>query len=211
MAGLIPGVEGIDPQTTSGSLLVPFLLSGIGIGFAVAPVTSAVMATAPKDRVGNASGVLSTTRQVGSLMGIAILGAVLQNQVTANITEGVQAVSQIPDAVKQRIIAAAASGSMQMGAPGVGSGLPATAQAMIGSLFKGWFTEAIASAFIVAVVLAVIGAFCALLLSSHVKEAQDDEAAAPVPSPHRGAVAFSDNTGAAARRLGQGEASPSGE
>ena len=27
MAGLIPGVEGIDPQTTSGSLLVPFLLS----------------------------------------------------------------------------------------------------------------------------------------------------------------------------------------
>ena len=137
------------------------------------------MATAPKDRVGNASGVLSTTRQVGSLMGIAILGAVLQNQVTANITQGVQAISQIPDAVKQKIIAAAASGSMQMGAPSAGSGLPATAQAMIGSLFKGWFTDAIASAFIVAVILAVIGAVCALLLSSHVKEAQEDEAAVP--------------------------------
>ena len=120
MAGLIPGVDGIDPQTTSGSLLVPFLLSGIGIGLAVAPVTSAVMATAPKDRVGNASGVLSTTRQVGSLMGIAILGAVLQNRVTANITEGVQAISQIPEALKQKIIAAAASGSMQMGAPSGG-------------------------------------------------------------------------------------------
>ena len=58
------------------------------------------MATAPKDRVGNASGVLSTMRQVGSLMGIAVLGAVLQNRVTANITEGVQAISQIPEATQ---------------------------------------------------------------------------------------------------------------
>ena len=133
---------------------MPFLISGIGIGFAVAPVTSAVMATAPKDRVGNASGVLSTMRQVGSLMGIAILGAVLQNQVTANITKGVEAISQIPEALKQKIIAAAAAGSMQMGGvPGGGSDMPAAAQAMIATLFKGWFTDAIASTFVVAVVL----------------------------------------------------------
>ena len=176
MAGLIPGVEKIHPATTSGSLLVPFLLSGIGIGFAVAPVTSAVMATAPRERVGNASGVLSTMRQVGSLMGIAILGAVLQNRVTANITAGVQAITQIPDALKQKIIAAAAGGSMQMGAPSGGSGMPAMAKAMMETLFKGWFTNAIASAFVVAVILAVVGGLCALLLRSHVKGEQESEA-----------------------------------
>ncbi len=168
MAGLIPGVEKISPATTSASLLVPFLISGIGIGFAVAPVTSAVMATAPRDRVGNASGVLSTMRQVGSLMGIAVLGAVLQNRITANITEGVQAASQIPEAIKQQIIAAAGSGSLQMGAPGGGAGLPATAKAMMETMFRGWFTDAIASTFVVAVVLAVAGGLCALLLRSHV-------------------------------------------
>lgn len=75
---------------------------GIGIGFAVAPVTSAVMATAPPDRVGNASGVLSATRQVGSLMGIAILGAVLQNRITATITAGIQTVQGIPEAAKPK-------------------------------------------------------------------------------------------------------------
>jgi MFS family permease len=168
MAGLVPGVERISPATTSASLLVPFLISGIGIGFAVAPVTSAVMATAPRDRVGNASGVLSTMRQVGSLMGIAVLGAVLQNRITANITEGVQAASQIPEAIKQQIIAAAGSGSLQMGAPGGGAGLPATAKAMMETMFRGWFTDAIASTFVVAVVLAVAGGLCALLLRSHV-------------------------------------------
>jgi len=51
MAGLVPGVAKISPATTPMSLLVPFLISGVGIGLAVAPVTSAVMATAPKDRV----------------------------------------------------------------------------------------------------------------------------------------------------------------
>jgi EmrB/QacA subfamily drug resistance transporter len=178
MAGLIPGVEKIDPGTTSGSLLAPFLISGIGIGFAVAPVTSAVMATAPRDRVGNASGVLSTMRQVGSLLGIAVLGAVLQNRVTANITEGVQALTQVPDALKQKIIDAAAGG-MQMGAPQDASGMPAAAQQMMETLFKGWFTDAIASSFIVAVVFAVVGGLCALLLRSHVTDAQEAGETAP--------------------------------
>jgi MFS family permease len=176
MAGLIPGVEKISPATTSASLIVPFLISGIGIGLAVAPVTSAVMATAPKDRVGNASGVLSTMRQVGSLMGIAVLGAVLQNRITANITEGVQAASGIPEAIKQKIIAAAGSGSLQMGAPGGGSSMPATARAVMETMFRGWFTDAIASTFVVAVVLAVAGGLCALLLRSHVTTESATEA-----------------------------------
>jgi EmrB/QacA subfamily drug resistance transporter len=188
MAGLIPGLAKISPDTTSASLIVPFLISGIGIGFAVAPVTSAVMATAPKDRVGNASGVLSTMRQVGSLMGIAVLGAVLQNRVTANITEGVQAITQIPEALKQKIIAAAGSGSFQMSMPGGGSNMPAAAKAMMETLFKGWFTDAIASAFIVAVILAVVGGLCALLLRSHVKDAGESEAAAPAPDLASGAA-----------------------
>ena len=101
----MPGIAKISPDTTPLSLLAPFLISGIGIGLAVAPVTSAVMATAPRDRVGNASGVLSTMRQVGSLLGIAVLGAVLQNRVTANITAGIQALQGIPDAIKQKIVA----------------------------------------------------------------------------------------------------------
>ena len=176
MAGLLPGIEKIAPDTSPSDLVAPFVLSGIGIGLAIAPVTSAVMATAPKERVGNASGVLSTTRQVGSLMGIAILGAVLQNRVTATITEGIQGVSQIPAAVKERIIAAAGSGSMQLSIPDTGSGMPAMARRMMEELFMRWFTDAMASTFVVAVVLAVAGGLCALLLTSHVKDTGEDEA-----------------------------------
>ena len=190
MAGLVPGVAKISPATTSLSLLAPFLISGIGIGLAVAPVTSAVMATAPKDRVGNASGVLSTMRQVGSLMGIAILGAVLQSQVTANITAGVHAVQGIPDAIKQKIIAGATAGGLQMGVPKGVTGMPAAAQKMIEAMFKLWFTNAVASTFIVAVILAVIGGLCAFLLRRNAKEERVATAAeAPAGSSVGAAVA----------------------
>ncbi len=194
MAGLIPGAAKISPDTTPASLFAPFVLSGIGIGLAVAPVTSAVMATAPKDRVGNASGVLSTMRQVGSLMGIAVLGAVLQNRVTATIAEGVQGVQGISDALKRQIIDAAGSGSMQLSVP-EGDGMPAMARTMMESMFKGWFTDAMASTFMVAVGLAAAGGACALLLRSHVR---DREAA--------GAGAAGADAGEAkAPRGGQGE------
>jgi EmrB/QacA subfamily drug resistance transporter len=175
MAGLLPGIEKIAPDTSPADLVVPFVLSGIGIGLAIAPVTAAVMATAPRDRVGNASGVLSTTRQVGSLMGIAILGAVLQNRVTATITEGIQTAGQIPQALKDRIVAAASSGSMQLSIPDTGAGMPETTRTMMEKLFMSWFTESMASTFVVAVALAVAGGLCALLLTSHVKDAATDE------------------------------------
>jgi EmrB/QacA subfamily drug resistance transporter len=177
MAGLIPGIAKISPDTTPAGLIAPFVISGIGIGLAVAPVTSAVMATAPKDRVGNASGVLSTMRQVGSLMGIAVLGAVLQNRVTATITEGIQAVQGIPGAVKQQIIDAAGSGSMQLDVPTGAGGMPAAARAMMEAMFRGWFTDAMAGTFVVAVILAVAGGLCAFFLRSHVEAVADDDTA----------------------------------
>ena len=181
----------------AGLVMAPFVISGIGIGLAVAPVTSAIMATALKDRVGNASGVLSTTRQVGSLTGIAILGAVLQNQVTANITAGISAAQGRPEAIKQKIIAAAGSGAMQMGVPKGASGMPATAQAMMDALFKGWFTNAVASTFVVAVIIAVVGGLCAFLLRSHVTAAGEPDPAAvhdAAPASDGGAPALEAET-----------------
>jgi len=169
MAGLLPGIEQISPATTPASLVTPFLISGIGIGLAVAPVTSAVMATAPRERIGNASGVLSTMRQVGSLLGIAVLGAVLQNRVTANVTTGVAAIQGIPDAVKQKIVAAAAEGGA-MGAPSGGSGLPGAAVDTMKTMFQGWFTDAVAEAFVVAVVFAAAGGLCALALRAATRD-----------------------------------------
>jgi len=170
MAGLTPWQEKLTPETSASSLIVPFIIAGIGIGLGVAPVTAAVMATAPPDRVGNASGVLSTMRQFGSLLGIAILGAVLQNRIVANVTSGLETIGGIPAEVKRRILEGL-EGGMQMGMPeGMSDGTPGTAQQLMETVFKSWFTDAITTTFIVGAAFAVVGGICALLLRSHVGE-----------------------------------------
>jgi EmrB/QacA subfamily drug resistance transporter len=55
------------------------LLAGTAIGAAVAPVTSAVLAALPVDRIGAGAAVNNTLRQVGSVLGVALLGTVLAN------------------------------------------------------------------------------------------------------------------------------------
>lgn len=64
--------------TTSGLLLAgPFFVYGIGVGLATAQLTSIVLSDIPPARSGLASGTNSTMRQVGSALGVAILGTVL--------------------------------------------------------------------------------------------------------------------------------------
>jgi EmrB/QacA subfamily drug resistance transporter len=58
--------------------LVPGLLVyGVGVGLATAQLTSVILADIPPERSGQASGIQSTSRQIGSALGIAILGATL--------------------------------------------------------------------------------------------------------------------------------------
>ncbi|GAA0580083.1 MFS transporter [Streptomyces crystallinus] len=52
-------------------------LTGLGFGFAMVPAMTAALATLPPDRAGSGSGLLMTVRQVGSAIGIALLGSLL--------------------------------------------------------------------------------------------------------------------------------------
>lgn len=67
----------IRPDSTAWTT-APFLfIYGIGVGFATAQLTSVILIDVPMDRSGQASGTQSTSRQLGSAMGIAILGTIL--------------------------------------------------------------------------------------------------------------------------------------
>lgn len=63
--------------------LLRFIPVGIGIGLFQAPNNSAIMGSAPRERSGVASSLLSLTRTVGQTTGIALLGAFWERRVTA--------------------------------------------------------------------------------------------------------------------------------
>lgn len=59
-------------------ILAPFLfVYGLGIGLATAQLTGVIMVDVPMQNMGQASGSQSTVRQVGSALGIAVLGTLL--------------------------------------------------------------------------------------------------------------------------------------
>jgi EmrB/QacA subfamily drug resistance transporter len=181
-------------------LVVPFMVSGFGIGIVMAPMTSAVMASAPIEKAGSASGILSTMRQLGSVLGIAVMGAVLQNRAVAYIGDAVGArldpLPLIPADVKAQIVDGATSAVTNMGemqAAGGSMGEPpaavkdllaqASPQALdllreifSRDLIMGEFVRAMQTTFLVSMVVLLMGSVVALFIRSHVKDVRESAA-----------------------------------
>lgn len=68
------------------ALTIPLLaLLGVGLGLFTPPNNSAIMASAPPDRLGVAGGVLNMTRSLGTSLGVAATGAVLTLLLAARV------------------------------------------------------------------------------------------------------------------------------
>ncbi|MCN9243902.1 MFS transporter [Streptomyces sp. RY43-2] len=57
-------------------------LVGLGFGFVVVPAMDAALGALPTDRAGSGTGLVSTVRQVGSAIGIAVFGSLLAGAYT---------------------------------------------------------------------------------------------------------------------------------
>ncbi|MBB2975856.1 EmrB/QacA subfamily drug resistance transporter [Microbacterium endophyticum] len=81
IAAEIIGVVGvalvIRPDAPWGWLLPALFVYGMGVGLATAQLTGVILQDVPVELSGQGSGTQSTARQVGSALGIAILGTVL--------------------------------------------------------------------------------------------------------------------------------------
>ncbi len=79
----------VGPDSNPWIFVPALFVYGIGVGFATAQLTGVVLADVPMSASGQASGIQSTSRQIGSALGVAILGVILatviSNQTTANL------------------------------------------------------------------------------------------------------------------------------
>ena len=88
LAGLAVGGAGLLGLMTVGAhssywqLVVPFMAAGLGMSFTMPAVTSAVMETAPAERGGLVSGTVNAARQVGGVIGVALLGSLVAHRVS---------------------------------------------------------------------------------------------------------------------------------
>jgi EmrB/QacA subfamily drug resistance transporter len=63
-------------DTTYASLIVPFILAGAGMALVFAPSANAVLSSVRTDEAGQASGATNAIRELGGVLGIAVLATV---------------------------------------------------------------------------------------------------------------------------------------
>jgi EmrB/QacA subfamily drug resistance transporter len=96
-AGITTGGILLTQLTNSsapGYLVLAFLVFGIGMGFVNAPITNSAVSGMPRSQAGVASGIASTSRQVGSSLGVAVMGSVLAANLHGSMAAGFAAATR---------------------------------------------------------------------------------------------------------------------
>jgi EmrB/QacA subfamily drug resistance transporter len=175
MAGLLlfgggMGSIALIAQPTSAwyDFLLPQIIAGIGIGCTFAPLTTVAMRNVSPMMAGAASGVFNTTRQLGTVIGTAGVGALLQNRLIAGFTSQAQLrTAHLPAQARDRLIAgfqSAAKGGLE-----VGSGHRTTGLA--GEIFTHGFVIAMRPTILVPIIFIAAGALSCVFIKRRSKTA----------------------------------------
>lgn len=101
---------------------------GVGVGMATAQLTSVILVEVPLAESGQASGFQTTVRQLGSALGVALLGGLLVANVTSQTTERL-ADSGLTPAQREQVVSVV-HGTAGAGIPSLAAD-PATAAAAV--------------------------------------------------------------------------------
>jgi MFS family permease len=115
--GLLLVALAIHPGLTFVELLPGFVFYGFGIGFATSQLTNVILSDISKEKSGVASGANTTVRQVGSALGIAVIGSLLSTVTIREASRRVAAAKDLSAAVRADAIARIHAGGASFVAP----------------------------------------------------------------------------------------------
>ncbi len=106
IAGVLIVAVGITPDAQWFSVVPGLFVYGFGVGLATAQLTSVVLKDVPLDQSGQGSGTQSTARQVGSALGIAILGTILFTSLGSGLQSRLEESTALPESARTAIVSA---------------------------------------------------------------------------------------------------------
>ena len=173
-AGWVGAVS--SPGMAWSPLLAPLVVMGAGMGCTFAPMATEAMRGVPPRLAGAASGVNNTLRQIGSVIGSAAVGALLQSRLaTALTSEAVTRAGELPAGARVSFVAGfrdAAGGGLQVGAGQSGAaqhlpqGTPAAVVAQVqkvgAAVFEHGYVTAMRTTLVLPVTVVLLGALACL-------------------------------------------------
>ncbi|MFZ0217446.1 MAG: MFS transporter [Candidatus Dormiibacterota bacterium] len=170
-------LSGIARTAPIWQLVAAYALIGSGSGLVNAPITNAAVSGLPASRAGVAGAVTSTFRQVGSALGVALLGSLTFSGFLSALPQHVDRL-HISGAAAQRVVDEGRSASQSGGLAAMHGTTPAVAGA-IGDAFVAGLHEA----YLVAAGCAVLVIITALTLFRPRPPAQPQPARPPEHAP----------------------------
>jgi EmrB/QacA subfamily drug resistance transporter len=188
-----------EVDSTWPAFIPAILIIGVGLGLIFAPMTTEAMRRVPPHLAGAAAGVNNTIRQVGSVIGSAAVGALLQNQLATKLhDEAVNRSAQIPAGIRARFVAGftgSGNGALEAGGgstftPGeVPAAVARQLQVIGGDVFRYGFVRALHPTMLLPIIAMIIASLSCLLVHRHVGAAAASRRAAAASQPPASAPA----------------------
>jgi EmrB/QacA subfamily drug resistance transporter len=168
-AGLLLTTLTLSPNPPYAPLAAALALTGIGIGSTVVPITSAALSVVPAERSGMAASATNTSREIGAVTGVAILGALVNAQLRSSLTGRLQHLG-IPANFQSIVIHAIETGGVPSsgntngagGAAGAGQG--PLVQEVIKAAYSAFYAGLHAALYLSAFLVLAAGLFAFLIL-----------------------------------------------
>jgi predicted MFS family arabinose efflux permease len=175
-AGLYLSDVNISPHPHYVPLLLALALTGIGIGATVVPITSAALSAVPPERSGMAASLTNTSREVGAVTGVAVLGALVNGQLNASIAGRLRALG-LPASIQSIVIRGVETGQVPSSGSNSAAG-PAGQGALVQKVINaayGAFHDGLRDALLLSAGL-VLAAGLLALVTLRSRPAQTDQA-----------------------------------
>lgn len=123
-AGVLLTNHMVSPHVGVHQIGWTMFVAGVGVGMAMVPVTSAVLGSVPAQHSGMASSTTNTFRELGAVVGVAVLGSIINGQLTVNLVQRLTAIG-IPKAYQSIVVSAVTTGAYKSEAQTVTAKNPA--------------------------------------------------------------------------------------
>jgi EmrB/QacA subfamily drug resistance transporter len=149
-------------ETTWVTLLPALAVTGTGMGLTFAPMTAAAMRGGTSRIAGSASGIINTSRNIGQVMGIAVLGSIPQSRVATHAADRLAATPVDPSS-RARLVELARNSRFDE----IATAVPAAQANLIPAIYAGIqqaFVDSLHNTFLVSVAACVVGVMVAFLV-----------------------------------------------
>jgi len=168
-AGLLLTAVSISPSPHYLELAAALAVTGAGVGSTVVPITSAAMSAVPPQRSGMAASAANTSREIGAVIGVAVLGMLVNSQLNANLIASLRRLG-IPANFQSIVITAIETGTVPSSKSAGGAGPPSEAklvQEVINAAYSAFGTGLHDALYVSAGLVFAAGLFTVLWFGRH--------------------------------------------